>query len=512
MRNDTLKQKKVLDQSPSATPQADLDPVRKRVREKLANYIRYNFSQIQNNILKMFFDLAQELVSMPDLYRICVVVPHELMRVDCSLYLLDHREKQLELVCDSRQGVYDDKPAVPTGIYLTAEPYEAEDRYVVPIYRKQPKTPTSPTEDFALPQHKSMVMGMLVVEPATGLPESDRFFLNKYANRIGFRLHNRQIVRQNIRHLKFINNLVMDIEHNVIIPNMYFRHLFNQMRKKIVAMEVLESRMQAIIDKQADKDPECNDIFNTIVSLRQDFLAYNRDMKKHHANISLFLESLFRREHFERGHLVLRPKLCQMGKKIIIPQLEQYRSRLQARNITIEHPLDMEEEEFPLVVDVGLLAQVYANLFSNAVKYTEEVSDHRGRPRKSVTYGREIIPDYFGPGQPGIKFNVFSTGPQLNRDESAFVFTEGGRAGNSHRQEGSGHGLAFIKHVIELHGGQVGCEATPEGNNFFFILPKPAAVPPEPGPGYVEPEEGFRERRRRKRDRRRQKRDRRRRS
>ena len=449
---------------------------------------------------------------MPDLYRICVVVPHELMQVDCSLYLLDQQEKHLGLVCDSWQGIYGDKPAVPTGIYLTAEAYEADNRYVVPIYRKQPKNPTSFTEDFALPQHRSMVMGMLVVEPAADLPEEDRFFLNKYANRIGFRLHNRQIVRQNIRHLKFINNLVMDIEHNVIIPNMYFRYLFNQMRKKISAMEALESRMQTVIDKQAHEDPECIDIFNTIVSLRQDFLAYNQDMKKHHANISLFLESLFRREHFERGHLVLRPKQCLMENKIIIPQLEQYRSRLQARNITIEQPRDMEKEEFPLVVDVGLLAQVYANLFSNAVKYTEEIIDHRGRPRKALSYGREIVPDCFGPGQPGIKFNVFSTGPHLNRDEAVFVFTEGGRAGNSRRQEGTGHGLAFIKHVIELHGGQVGYESTAEGNNFFFILPKPATVPLVPDPGYDERDEGFLERRRRKRDRRRQKRDRRRRS
>jgi hypothetical protein len=129
-----------------------------------------------------------------------------------------------------------------------------------------------------------------------------------------------------------------------------------------------------------------------------------------------------------------------------------------------------------------------------------------------LSYGREIVPDCFGPGQPGIKFNVFSTGPHLTGDEAVFVFTEGGRAGNSPLQEGSGHGLAFIKHVIELHGGQVGYEATAEGNNFFFILPKLAAVPPEPEPVYDESEKGLKERRRRKRDRRRQKRDRRRRS
>jgi len=111
VRKETLKQKKVFDQAPSTPLPADLEPVRKRVREKLASYIRYNFSQTQNDILKMFFDLAQEFVSMPELYRICVVVPHELMQVDCSLYLLDQQEKHLELVCDSRQGIYGDKGA-----------------------------------------------------------------------------------------------------------------------------------------------------------------------------------------------------------------------------------------------------------------------------------------------------------------------------------------------------------------------------------------------------------------
>lgn len=491
----------------------DLELIRKRVREKLANYIRYNFSQTQNNTLKMFFDLAQELVSMHDLYRICVVVPHELMGVECSMYLLDQQEKHLMLVCDSRRGVVLDKPAVPTGVYLSAAGYETDNRYVVPIYRKSPEADTSSSlpaadisssEDFALPQHKSsMIMGMFVVEPAARLTAEDRFFLNKYANRIGFRLHNRQVVRQNIRHLKFINNLVMDIEHNVIIPNMYFRHLFNQMRKKILAMEALEGRMHGVIDRRGANDPECGEILQTITALRQEFLAYNREMEKHHANMSLFLESLFRREHFARGHLVLRPKQCLIEKKIIIPQLEQYRNRLQASAITIEQPEDMVGEEVPLVVDVGLLAQVYANLFSNAVKYCQEIIDHQGRSRKAVTYGREIIADCFGPDMPGIKFNVFTTGPHLSGEEAEFVFTEGGRAGNSWLQEGSGHGLTFIKHVIELHGGRVGYEATNQGNNFYFILPMPAAAPLVPEEELDEAEGVFRERRRGLRDRRR---------
>ena len=146
---------------------------------------------------------------------------------------------------------------------------------------------------------------------------------------------------------------------------------------------------------------------------------------------------------------------------------------------------------------------MYANLFSNAVKYTQEIIDHQGRPRKAVTYGREIIADFFGPAKPGIKFNVFTTGPHLSREEADFMFTEGGRARNSLQQEGTGHGLAFIKHVVELHGGQVGYEATNQGNNFYFILPMPAAALLKPVEVFEEAEEVGRDRRRGPRDRRR---------
>ena len=125
------------------------------------------------------------------------------------------------------------------------------------------------------------------------------------------------------------------------------------------------------------------------------------------------------------------------------------------------------------MVDVGLLSQVYANLFSNAVKYTEEIIDHQGNPRKAIAYGAEKVEDFPETGRQGIKFNVFSTGPHLSEAERLNIFEEGNRAKNSQGIKGSGHGLNFIRRVIEVHGGKVGCEATDQGNNFYFILPLP---------------------------------------
>ena len=53
------------------------------------------------------------------------------------------------------------------------------------------------------------------------------------------------------------------------------------------------------------------------------------------------------------------------------------------------------------------------------------------------------------------------------------LFQEGMRGDDNLDVPGTGHGLSFIRLVVEMHGGSVGYEPTPEGNNFYFILPLP---------------------------------------
>ena len=63
----------------------DLRFVGQRVRRKADDYLAYEFTQEQNDILKTFFDLAQEFDSLADFYRICVAVPsiYQVWRLNC---------------------------------------------------------------------------------------------------------------------------------------------------------------------------------------------------------------------------------------------------------------------------------------------------------------------------------------------------------------------------------------------------------------------------------------------
>jgi signal transduction histidine kinase len=434
----------------------DLVEVAARVKEKRRIFKEYNFGPLKDDALKTFYDLAQEYETMENFYRVSVTVIREFFGVDSRLYLIC-QEGSLELVCDSQRGVYPDKtPALPH-IQLSSQAYGAENSWVIPIRGNLLLVNQLPF--YA----KDQVIGMLELFPANQIPAADRFFFEKLANRLGYNLHIKIIARQNIQHIRFINSLVADIEHNVIIPNislsLYLRHL----RNKIKQLKELECICQ-FRTPECQSQPEAKQAFRDLIdAMETDY----QTLEEHYKGVSLFIESMFRLSHFQKGHLVLRRRTTRVNSEIIQPQLNLLMDKLRERNIAIDTGAGvMPDEDLSISVDKGLMAQVYNNLFSNAVKYTRRNAEGR----KYMAYGRDLLKDYFGPGKDGVKFNVFTTGPHIPPEDIPHVFDEGYRGRNVDGEVGTGRGLFFVRNVVETHGGEVGYEATPGGNNFYVIL------------------------------------------
>jgi signal transduction histidine kinase len=317
------------------------------------------------------------------------------------------------------------------------------------------------------------VLGLLEVYPVEDRHEKNKLFLEKYANRIGYNMHNKFLSEKNAEHLKFICTLVADIEHNVIVPNMIYKLYFRRLRGKIMKNIALERLLTEELAKKEDAEGRVENLLKEMKEVNRGLTEELENIGKHYTNTSLFLETLFRRSHFDQGRLTLRTKTCNMKKDVVDPQLERFTEQFENAGITVDDRLSgIPDEEVIGVVDVGLMAQVYANLFSNALKYTEEVIMHWGEKRKYMSYGHEVIRDFFGMGKGGIKYNVFSTGRHIPPEERSKIFDEGYRGSNAASKPGTGHGLLFIKNAVEIHGGVVGYEATPYGNNFYFIIPK----------------------------------------
>ncbi|MEN8257096.1 MAG: ATP-binding protein [Thermodesulfobacteriota bacterium] len=436
--------------------------IQERIKSKREDYTRYKFTDDQNNILKTFFDLAQEYDSLVEFYTISVFILPQYMDVICRLYLKSD-DGTLQLVqASDRESLATPQPA-PASMQQISKVTAHDNSLLLPIFLGIPNG------------ERKESSGVFEVVSAQKISKQVRFFLEKFTNRIAVSLTGKLAAHQNIKHIEFVNSLVTDIEHNVIIPNMYFKHLFNKLRRKIEDMSDLEQQIKAMKEAMGmTGNDSCQLIVDKVSSLHNSLEDYHQELEKHHKSSSLFIESLFRRDHFARGELVLRTRKCVVAEEIIAPQLEHYARRLLHLGVEIDHPEDMRDEEIVLQVDVGLLSQVYANLFSNALKYTEAVAVDGGKKeRKALAYGREYVKGCCGPKVDGVKFNVFTTGNHIPPSDAENIFDEGFRGNNVRGQSGTGHGLSFIKQVVEIHGGLVGYEPVLHGNNFWFSLPLP---------------------------------------
>ena len=446
--------------------------IEKRIFEKIDDYDFYDFSQEEDAAFKVFFDLSQEFERVDDFYRICVMIPKTFYDLESNLYLLDD-SNTLTRVCSSKlltKADENEPQTVPIKFYET--PTRDNDSYFIPVRGKAEFVEELPFVP------KGDILGIFEIYPAVDLNDHQRFFLEKYTNRIGFQLHNKIIEQRNIEHLRFIRSLVSDIGHNVVVPNMYYKLFFRRLGGKLTHIGKIDSQFQEIL-LEAEKTGRPPDLAQLTELERE--LAYIDEgledqftqIQSHYENTSLFLETLLRRSHFEKGRYVLDKRKCNFKVQVIDPQLKRYLPRMKGRGIGIDDRFGgVPDEETMVVADVGLLSQVYANLFSNAVKYTRAVKGNDGNMFKYISCGRELLKNYFGEGKDGIKLNVFSTGPHIPIEDRPHLFEEGYRGSDIRGEYGTGHGLHFIAEVIKLHGGVVGYEPTQIGNNFYFILPK----------------------------------------
>ena len=118
------------------------------------------------------------------------------------------------------------------------------------------------------------------------------------------------------------------------------------------------------------------------------------------------------------------------------------------------------EKELPDVeADADRIAQVLANLLTNANKYAPEGAQ--------VGLAATRVGDE-------VEFAVSDNGPGLGEEELDHVFDRFWRAQSGETQEvgGTGLGLAIAKSLVELHGGAISANSTQgEGATFRFVLP-----------------------------------------
>lgn len=428
--------------------------VAERVRSKLADYGRYSFTPRQTCAFNVFFDLAQEFESLDDLYALSVLIPKLFFDIDAELFTLDASGKLIRR--NNELGPFSDIPPLPD--HLAEGPHMERGCYHIPVrgrHADRENLPFTPIGD---------VFGMMVIHPRQPLTAHDKLYCEKFANRIGFQLHNRMLFQKNKEHIKFIRSLVHDIGHNVIVPNMYFKLLFRQLEGKIAALSAVQETLENDVRLPSSPTADAIRQFGHLMERLQEQYG---ELFRHFLQSSLFLETLLRQSHFDEGHYVLQKSTLDIAQRIVLPQMDRFRARLEEKGIDVPYTTTDDADPLLVSVDVGLISQVLANLLSNAVKYTRPDSTGHMQTRCDVVR----VPDGFGPGADGIRIGVHTTGPAIGDEDSPRLFEPDFRGSNTMGEYGTGHGLHFVQEIVELHGGKAGYSRSGESNVFWMELP-----------------------------------------
>ncbi|MEW6265732.1 MAG: HAMP domain-containing sensor histidine kinase [Thermodesulfobacteriota bacterium] len=440
--------------------------IEERIRQTMAEQKDHQYTRLMDAAAKVFLALSLEYADLPDFLVLAVMIPKAILGWEASLYL-DETGAGPVLAVTTQSDLADrlragEKITSPSVAVISRDNGE----YHVPLV--YPESAFGSNE-LNLPS----IVGLLRVNPGPEMEEIDLNFLGRYAGVVALSIIQRLLARKNQQHINFIKNLVSDIGHNVIVPNIFFKAYLRRLAGKINRLRAVQEKLEEL--GRGDQEgplAAVSELGAEMANANEGVQEEFDHIERHYLTTSLFLETLLRRSHFEQGQYVLQKRNCNFLRDIISPQVERFAHRLRERGIEIDLSAGgVPDQAIEAVADVGLISQVFTNLLSNAVKYTRPGPWWNGG-RKFIAYGMEAVKDVFGPGADGVKINLFSTGPTLDQADVGRIFEEGYRGMNVEEERGTGHGLFFIKEVVELHGGCAGYEPTPAGNNFYFILPK----------------------------------------
>ena len=103
----------------------------------------------------------------------------------------------------------------------------------------------------------------------------------------------------------------------------------------------------------------------------------------------------------------------------------------------------------------GLMRHVWDNLISNAVKF----SPQGGTVSVSLKAADEKI-----------IFTIDDQGEGISEDSKKHIFDKFYQGDSSHKQEGNGLGLALVKRILMITGGEIYAENLPEGGCRFSVI------------------------------------------
>lgn len=192
------------------------------------------------------------------------------------------------------------------------------------------------------------------------------------------------------------------------------------------------------------------------LSQREQSEKFLRMMEEDTQRLIRLVDDILELSKIESGEILLKKENCDLSREVE-KVIEKLKRLADEQGITLESQIPADCPG--VLADRDKLAQLFLNLADNAIKFS--------------LLGGKVL---FSARQENsmIQISVSDTGRGIPAQSISRVFERFYRVdtGRSRDQGGTGLGLAIVKHLVEAHGGTVGCESElGKGSTFFFTLP-----------------------------------------
>lgn len=124
-----------------------------------------------------------------------------------------------------------------------------------------------------------------------------------------------------------------------------------------------------------------------------------------------------------------------------------------AANKDIEIKFDIPKKDIIINADEQRMEQVWTNIISNAIKYTNE----GGLITIAIKKGKEI------------EVEIEDTGIGMSKEVISHIFERFYREDKARNVEGNGLGLSIVKRIVDLHNGKIEVESTVDVGTIFRV-------------------------------------------